>query len=109
MKLAINLVLSFAVMLLFVWLIWPNAATRTQLEHTIHALRWVDFGPYLLGYLGLQAIVHFARAWRLNNLLAPLGVRLPPGRLLAISSVGFMAILALPAPGGLSVSTPISR
>src|SRR6185295_7606672 len=32
-----------------------------------------------------------------NNLLAPLGVRVPAGPLLAISSVGFMAILALPA------------
>jgi uncharacterized membrane protein YbhN (UPF0104 family) len=34
---------------------------------------------------------------RWNNLLAPLGVKVPLGPLLAISSVGFMMILALPA------------
>jgi uncharacterized protein (TIRG00374 family) len=39
---------------------------------------------------------HFFRAWRWGYLLRPLGIRLPLGRLLAISSVGFMAILALP-------------
>src|SRR4029078_1219748 len=36
-------------------------------------------------------------ALRWNFLLAPLGVRIPNAPLLAISSVGFMAILALPA------------
>src|SRR5439155_3364540 len=39
---------------------------------------------------------HFLRAWRWRHLLQPIGVSLPAGRLLAISSVGFMAILALP-------------
>src|SRR4029079_19688476 len=34
---------------------------------------------------------------RWNYLLAPLGITIPNGPLLAISSVGFMAILALPA------------
>src|SRR5207247_1250591 len=46
---------------------------------------------------GLLVVVHLCRALRWNNLLAPLRVRIPPGPLLAISSVGFMAILALPA------------
>src|SRR5262249_54415560 len=47
-------------------------------------------------WLGLQIIVHLCRSLRWNDLLAPLGVRVPAGPLLAISSVGFMAILALP-------------
>jgi uncharacterized protein (TIRG00374 family) len=45
----------------------------------------------------LLATTHFFRAWRWNNLLEPIGATLPPRKLLAISSVGFMAILALPA------------
>src|SRR5205823_12500303 len=52
---------------------------------------------YLAAYLALLVILHLCRALRWNYLLAPLGVRIPPGPLLAISSVGFMAILALPA------------
>ncbi|CAN5456566.1 lysylphosphatidylglycerol synthase transmembrane domain-containing protein [soil metagenome] len=37
------------------------------------------------------------RSLRWNHLLAPLGFHVPTGPLLAISAVGFMAILALPA------------
>jgi uncharacterized protein (TIRG00374 family) len=47
-------------------------------------------------YLVTLAATHFFRAWRWQHLLRPIGVKLAPGRLLAISSVGFMAILALP-------------
>lgn len=47
-------------------------------------------------YLVTLAITHFFRAWRWEFLLRPLGVTLPLRRLLPISSVGFMAILALP-------------
>src|SRR5262249_41289890 len=51
----------------------------------------------LATYIGLLVVVQLTRALRWNYLLAPLGVRIPHGPLLAISSVGFMAILALPA------------
>jgi hypothetical protein len=44
-----------------------------------------------------MVVAHLCRSLRWNYLLAPLGIRIPPGPLLAISSVGFMAILALPA------------
>ena len=47
-------------------------------------------------YLAILAVTHFFRAWRWEYLLRPLGVSLPLRRLLLISSVGFMAILALP-------------
>ncbi|HEY2731727.1 MAG TPA: lysylphosphatidylglycerol synthase transmembrane domain-containing protein [Polyangia bacterium] len=47
-------------------------------------------------YLVILAVAHLFRAWRWEFLLRPLGVTLPLGRLLLISSAGFMAILALP-------------
>ncbi len=97
MKLAINLALSFGMLALCMWLVWPDHGTREQVGHTIDQLRWAEFAPYLLGYIGLLVVVHACRALRWNNLLAPLGARIPAGPLLAISSVGFMAILALPA------------
>lgn len=97
MKLAINLTLSLGMLALCLWFVWPNTQTIEQLKHAYHALRWEAFGPYLGAYLGLFVIVHLCRALRWNNLLAPLGVKVPAGPLLAISSVGFMAILALPA------------
>ncbi|HEU4611842.1 MAG TPA: lysylphosphatidylglycerol synthase transmembrane domain-containing protein [Kofleriaceae bacterium] len=97
MKLAINLVLSLGMLALCAWLVWPDAVTRQQLEAAFEALEWRSFAPYLFGYIGLLVIVQLTRSLRWNYLLAPLGVRIPPGPLLAISSVGFMAILALPA------------
>jgi hypothetical protein len=97
MKLAINLTLSFGMLALCLWLVWPSHDIVEQLRHTWHAAHWGEFAPYVGAYLGLMVIVHLCRALRWNNLLAPLGVKLPAGPLLAISSVGFMAILALPA------------
>jgi glycosyltransferase 2 family protein len=47
-------------------------------------------------YLATLAVTHLFRAWRWEFLLRPLRVSLPLRRLLLISSVGFMAILALP-------------
>lgn len=96
MKLAINLLLSAAMLALCLWLVWPGPDDRDQLRAAFAHLQWASFAPYLAVYLGLQIIVHVCRSVRWNNLLAPLGVRVPLGPLLAISSVGFMAILALP-------------
>lgn len=97
MRLAVNLVLSFGMLALCLWLVWPGADERTQLAAAFGRLEWGSFAPYLAGFLGLQVIVHVCRSLRWNHLLAPLGVKVPAGPLLAISSVGFMAILALPA------------
>jgi hypothetical protein len=97
MKLAVNLLLSIGMLALCTWLVWPDAPTRTALAQTVENLPWETFRPYFFGYLALNAVMHFGRAWRWNNLLAPLGVKLRGGPLLAISSVGFLAILALPA------------
>lgn len=97
MKLAVNLALSFAMLALCLWLVWPGASERHDLRLAFEHLEWASFAPYLAGYLGLQLVVHICRSLRWNHLLAPLGVKVPAGPLLAISSVGFMAILALPA------------
>lgn len=109
MKLAINLALSLGMLALCLWLVWPDAQSRAHLEAAIDGIRLAEFWPTLAGYLALLAVVHFCRAWRWNNLLAPLGVRLPGGQLLAISSVGFMAILALPARLGEFVRPALLR
>jgi len=47
-------------------------------------------------YLATMVATHLFRAWRWEYLLRALGTSLPFGRLLLISSVGFMAILGLP-------------
>jgi uncharacterized protein (TIRG00374 family) len=97
MKLAINLILSFGMLALCVWLVWPDPATRHQIRVVLEAMEFADVAPYLAAYLALLVVVQLTRALRWNFLLAPLGVRIPNAPLLAISSVGFMAILALPA------------
>jgi uncharacterized protein (TIRG00374 family) len=97
MKLAINLILSLVMLALCVWLVWPDAKTRTELSTVFSSMQFRTFAPYLGAYIGLLVVVQLTRALRWNYLLAPLGVRIPPAPLLAISSVGFMAILALPA------------
>ena len=109
MKLAINLFLSIAMLAICLYFIWPNHQNRVLLAEAIKAKRWGDFWPYLVAYFALMVVVHFCRAWRWNNLLAPIGVRLGAGRLLAISSVGFLGILALPARLGEFVRPSLIR
>lgn len=109
MKLAINTALSLAMLALFLWLVWPNDFQQDKLVDAFDRIELSLIAPYLAGYVGLLAITHFCRAWRWNNLLEPIGVRLRPGPLLAISSVGFMAILALPARLGEFVRPALIR
>ena len=97
MRLAVNIFLSLGMLALCGWLVWPDAPERVQLAAAFARLEGSTFAPYLLAFFGLQVIVHVCRSLRWNHLLAPLGVKVPAGPLLAISSVGFMAILALPA------------
>jgi uncharacterized protein (TIRG00374 family) len=108
-KLAINVFLSLAMLALFTWLVWPSPAQRIEIEKELAAIELVAFLPTLLGFLGLLAVTHLCRAWRWRYLLRPIGADLPAGRLLAISSVGFMAILALPARLGEFVRPALVR
>ena len=96
-RLLLNLAISFGMLAVCVWLVWPDAHGRAQLSDVLAGLHLATFWPTLAGYVGLLAATHFFRAWRWNNLLRPIGAELPAGKLLTISSVGFMAILALPA------------
>ncbi len=109
MKLAINITLSLLMLGGCVWLVWPDEDAQNKLWAAFNGLEAGKFWPYLAGFLGLLAVTHFCRAWRWNNLLAPIGVQLSPLRLLAISSVGFMAILALPARLGEFVRPALIR
>ena len=109
MKLAINLGLSLIMLALCLWLVWPGAEQQGELSAAFSRMSLSLMGPYLVGYVALLALTHFCRAWRWNNLLEPIGVRLSPGPLLAISSVGFMAILALPARLGEFVRPALIR
>src|SRR5688500_7249356 len=109
MKLAINVGLSLVMLAACLWLVWPGPHERAGIEAAFASLSFREFGPYLAGFLALLGLTHFCRAWRWNNLLEPIGVRLAPGRLLAISSVGFMAILALPARLGEFVRPALIR
>jgi uncharacterized protein (TIRG00374 family) len=108
-KLAINLSLSLLMLGLSLWLVWPSAESRPYLEAALSRLTLRDFGPYVLAHLGLVALVHFCRAYRWNNLLAPIGVRLPFGKLMAVSTVGFLAILVVPARLGELVRPALIR
>ncbi|MEZ4402013.1 MAG: lysylphosphatidylglycerol synthase transmembrane domain-containing protein [Kofleriaceae bacterium] len=109
MKLAINLALSLVMLALCLWLVWPNEHGRAALSTTLDTLDWARFVPYLLGFYGWLAVVHVCRSWRWNYLLAPLGVRIPFGRMLAVSSAGFAAILLLPARLGEFVRPALIR
>ncbi len=103
MKLAINIALSLVMLALCLWLVWPSTSAppgelseMAQIEQAFEALKFSEFGPYLAAYFGLMLLQHLCRSLRWNYLLAPLDITVPTGPLLAISSVGFMAILALP-------------
>ena len=80
-----------------VYLVWPDGGDVEKLKHALHAVQWM---PYLPIYLGLQAVVHVCRSLRWNNLqfAHSSACACTTGRspALRISSVGFMAILALP-------------
>ena len=93
MKLAVNIALSLLMLGICTFLVWPSPEDRERLGDAFKVLEL----SYLWGFIGLLAVVHATRAWRWKYLLEPIGARLSFGRLMAVSSVGFMAILALPA------------
>jgi glycosyltransferase 2 family protein len=73
------------------WLVIKNMEWSLVWEHLAN----ISAGPVLLYFLTLVPTTFF-RASRWAYLLRPLGVSLPLKRLLPISAVGFLAILALP-------------
>jgi uncharacterized membrane protein YbhN (UPF0104 family) len=66
-----------------------------DLSATASVLRGLPLSAVLV-YAATMVPTHLFRAWRWKYLLRPVGVSLSFGRLMTISTVGFMAILALP-------------
>jgi uncharacterized membrane protein YbhN (UPF0104 family) len=90
-KLLAKIVLSLTVGVLCIAL----ALSKIDLHKTKAVLRAMPLSVVLLYGLSMVPL-HLFRAWRWKYLLRPIGVSLPFGRLMIISTVGFMAILALP-------------
>jgi glycosyltransferase 2 family protein len=91
LKLFLKFLVSLMIGAICVWYVLQ----RISLEDTWHVLAQLPLSAVAI-YVMTLAATHFFRAWRWQHLLRPIGVALPARRLLAISSVGFMAILALP-------------
>jgi uncharacterized protein (TIRG00374 family) len=90
-KLLVKIALSLAVGGLCI----AFAVHKIDLGQTKAVLRTMPVQAALLYALSIIP-VHLFRAWRWKYLLRPIGVKLPFGRLMTTSTVGFMAILALP-------------
>jgi hypothetical protein len=90
-KLLVKIVLSLTVGVLCIVL----ALSKIDLHKTKAVLLAMPLSVVLLYGLSMVPL-HLFRAWRWKYLLRPIGVSLPFGRLMIISTVGFMAILALP-------------
>lgn len=90
-KFLLKLALALAVGAFFVALV----VRHIDRHATWTALRSVSLSTVAV-YLVVLGITHLLRSWRWAYLLRPIGVRLSWRHLLSISSVGFMAILALP-------------
>ncbi|PID39840.1 MAG: hypothetical protein CSA65_06665 [Proteobacteria bacterium] len=89
-KLLIRLAVSLVIGGAFLWL----ASRKMSFEGawaTIRAARWT----MLLPFAGSMLVQHLFRTWRWGQLLAPIHP-VPFSRLLPVSSVGFLAIIALP-------------
>ena len=91
MKLFIKVFLSLLVGALCLWL----AIRKIDLASTASVLRHLPLTAVLL-YAATMIPTHLFRAWRWKYLLRPIGVSMSFRRLMTISTVGFMAILALP-------------
>jgi len=91
MKLLAKIVLSLTMGVLCVAL----ALSKVDLHKTKAVLLAMPLSVVLIYGLSMVPL-HLFRAWRWKYLLRPIGVSLPFRQLMIISTVGFMAILALP-------------
>ena len=91
MKFLIKLALALAVGAVSIALVTRGIDLRATLA-ALARVSWAAVATYLV----ILAITHVFRSWRWAFLLRPIGVTLGPRALLAVSSVGFMAIQALP-------------
>ncbi len=97
LRLVVHIGISLAFLVLYVWLVWPTSDQQEQVVNTLRSLSTGIGWTVLFLYPALLAVTHSARGWRWRYLLQSIGAKVAPMRLMAISSVGFMAILVLPA------------
>jgi uncharacterized protein (TIRG00374 family) len=90
-KFFIKLILALVVGAVSIALVTRGIDLRAT-AHALSSVSWSSVATYVV----VLAITHVFRSWRWAFLLRPIGVKLGARALLAISSVGFMAIQALP-------------
>lgn len=89
--------ISVGVLAICVYLVWPSSAEeKAALRNAWTTLDWGTLAPYVAGYLASLVVVHFCRSYRWKYLLAALKTELPLKKVVAINSVGYMAVLLLP-------------
>ncbi|MBW2735668.1 MAG: flippase-like domain-containing protein [Deltaproteobacteria bacterium] len=89
-RILVRLIISLLIGAAFLYL----AAGRIEFRHAWTAIKAANWNM-LLPYVLCMMVQHFFRAWRWGQLLAPIHP-VSFGRILPISSVGFLAIVALP-------------
>lgn len=95
---------SLVVAAIFIWLLRAGALPFFPNEEALRDFEWWSF----FAYLGAWTVVNFLRAWRSKFLLDPI-YKLPTGKLLNTSFVGFAAILILPVRAGEFVRPALVR
>ncbi len=99
-----KLILSLVVAAVFVWLLRAGALPFLPDKQALADFQWWTFFAYLAAW----TVVNFLRAWRSKFLLDPI-FKLPTGKLLNTSFVGFAAILILPVRAGEFVRPALVR
>lgn len=99
-----KLVVSLVVAAVFVWLLRAGALPFLPNRQALAQFEWWTF----FAYLGVWTAVNVLRAWRSKFLLDPI-YKLPTGKLLNTSFVGFAAILILPVRAGEFVRPALVR
>jgi len=91
LKLAVSLVIALA-------FVWTFRRGGLPLIPPASAIAKVPPSTYV-GYLGLMVVFHFVRAARWRHLLTPIA-DVPLRRIVAVSWIGFLAILLMPLRAG---------
>lgn len=97
-------IISLVVAAVFVWLLRAGALPFLPDKRALADFQWWTFFAYLAAWTGVNVL----RAWRSKFLLDPI-YKLPTGKLLNTSFVGFAAILILPVRAGEFVRPALVR
>jgi uncharacterized protein (TIRG00374 family) len=87
-----RLAVSLGIGGLFIWFLRRSGLDLTPSASDFAHVKWWTVGAYFV----LYTVVHYFRAIRWAHLLKPINANVPTRRLIAISFVGFLAIMLLP-------------